>query len=81
MSPRAQVYLLGFLCILLGIFLIIYKGKVLGLPITPGVYQTIWTIEAKIQFQSEGEAVKASLALPKSQSNMEVLDGCDLNLM
>lgn len=74
MSSRTQVYLLAFLLIAFSIGAVIYKSQMLNLPITPGVYQTVWTIEAKVEFQAQGEAVKVSLALPKSQSNMEVLD-------
>lgn len=74
MSSRTQVYLLAFLLVVFSISLVIYKSQMLNLPITPGVYQTVWTIEAKVEFQAQGEAVKVSLALPKSQSNMEVLD-------
>jgi len=74
MSPRAQGYILGLLLLLMGIGLLAYKNRVLELPVTPGAYQTIWTIEAKVEFQGQAEPVKVSLALPKAQSNMEVLD-------
>ena len=74
MSPRTQVYLLGLLLILLGTGLVTYKSQVLRLPITPGAYQTVWTVEAKVEFEARGTEVKASLALPKTQTNMEVLD-------
>ncbi|MEH6556414.1 MAG: inactive transglutaminase family protein [Oceanicoccus sp.] len=74
MSPRLQVYFLGLTFILLGMGLVIYKSQVLGLPITPGAYQTVWTIEAKVEFEANGAEVKASLALPKTQSNLDVLD-------
>ncbi len=74
MSPRTQVYLLGLVLILLGMGLVTYKSQILSLPITPGAYQTVWTIEAKVEFEAKGTEVKASLALPKTQTNMEVLD-------
>ncbi len=74
MSPRAQVYILGLLLIIVGAGLATYKSQVLNLPITPGKYQTVWTIEAKVEFQARGDAVKASMALPKTQTNMEVLN-------
>lgn len=74
MSPRAQVYLLGLLLVAIGIGLVIYKSQVLHLPITAGEYQTVWTIEAKVEFQAAGDPVKVSLALPKTQSHMEVLN-------
>ena len=74
MSPRAQVYLLSLILILIGTGFIGYKSQVLSLPIIPGTYQTIWTVEAKIEFQAQDEPVKVSLALPKTQTNMEVID-------
>ena len=74
MSPRVKVYLLGCLLIVFGVGIVAYKSQILGLPITPKEYQTIWTIEAKVEFEARGEAVKVSMALPKNQSNMEVLD-------
>lgn len=74
MSPRAQVYILGILFILLGAGLVTYKSQMLALPIIPGAYQTIWTIEAKVEFVADGAEVKVSLALPKTQTNMEVID-------
>jgi hypothetical protein len=69
-----KVYVLGLLLILVSLGLVAYKSKVLNLPITPGAYQTVWTVEAKVEFEARGEEVKASLALPKTQANMEILD-------
>lgn len=74
MSARAQVYFIGFLAIFVGFGLMLYKSKVLGLPALPGSYKTVWTIEAKVEFLADGSPIKASLALPKTQSNMDVLE-------
>jgi hypothetical protein len=74
MSPRFQVYFLALLLMAIGLGLVAYKSQVLNLPITAGKYQTVWTIEAKIEFQPSAEAVKVSMALPKSQPHMEVLN-------
>lgn len=74
MSPRAQVYFLGLFFILAGLGLISYKHINYGLPIAPGEYQTVWTIEAKVEFDAVGGPVTASLALPKSQSNIQIVD-------
>lgn len=74
MSPRAQVYFLALLLILSGLSLVVYKKQVMGLPIWPGKYETVWTVEAKVQFEASGGAVKVSLALPKGQNQIEVLD-------
>lgn len=74
MSSRAQVYLLGCVLIILGIGLVTYKSTLLGMPIIPGEYQTVWTIEAKVEFQASNDPLKVSLALPKNQANMQVLN-------
>lgn len=74
MSPRAQVYFLAIILLLSGLAFVGFKSQVLELPLMPGEYETVWTIEAKVQFEAQGSAVKASLALPKRQSHIEVLD-------
>jgi hypothetical protein len=74
MSPRAQVYVLGLLLIVIGLGLVGYKHIQMGLPVVPGEYQTVWTIEAKVEFSASGSPVTVSLALPKTQNNVEVLN-------
>ncbi|WP_339671207.1 inactive transglutaminase family protein [Dasania marina] len=74
MSPRAQVYLLGLLLILMGLGLMTYKSEMLSMPVSPGEYATVWTVEAKVGFDAQGGAVKVSLALPRNQNNMEVIE-------
>lgn len=74
LSPAAQVYLLGLMLIMIGLGFLNYKHTRLGLPVMPGAYQTVWTIEAKVTFNARNDAVEASLALPKPQSNIKVLD-------
>ncbi|GMG87378.1 inactive transglutaminase family protein [Biformimicrobium ophioploci] len=74
MSPRAQVYILALILAVLGAGLTIYKSSVLGFPLMPGAYRTVWTIEAKVEFLAEGGPAKVALALPRAQRNMRVLD-------
>lgn len=74
MSPRAKVYVLGLFLIIVGLGLVAYKNIQMGLPILPGEYQTVWTIEAKVEFKASGNPVTVSLALPKTQNNVEVLN-------
>jgi hypothetical protein len=74
MSARAQVYILSLLLIALGLGLTAYKSVKLGFPLLPGQYRTVWTIEAKVQFDADGEPVIASLALPRVQRHFHVLD-------
>lgn len=74
MSARAQVYILSLLLIALGVGLTAYKSSVLGFPLLPGTYRTVWTIEAKVQFDADGGPVTASLALPRVQPHIHILD-------
>lgn len=74
MSSRIQVYLFAAVFTLLGIGLTYYKVSFLGLPLLPGSVKTVWSIEAKLTFNSWGDAVVADLALPESQGNYEILD-------
>lgn len=57
----------------LGVGLTWYRHVAFDVPWVSGTKQTIWSIESKIQFQSKGEPVKVSLALPDSQHGFEVL--------
>lgn len=74
MSSKAQVLLLSALLIALGLGLTAYKALQLGFPLLPGEYRTVWTIEAKVSFQADGNPVRASLALPRVQPHMRILD-------
>lgn len=74
MSAKVQVYILAALLIALGIGLTVYKSTELGFPLLPGEYRTVWTIEAKVSFTADGEPVRASLALPRIQPHMRLLE-------
>ncbi|MDX9875578.1 MAG: inactive transglutaminase family protein [Spongiibacteraceae bacterium] len=74
MSTKAQVYLIAASLFLLGLGLTAYKSFELGFPLMPGEYRTVWTIEAKVEFNATNEPVRASLALPRVQRHMRILD-------
>lgn len=74
MSAKVQVYILSGILIALGLGLTAYKSRDLGFPLLPGEYRTVWTIEAKVSFNADGNAVRASLALPRVQPHMRLLD-------
>lgn len=74
MSTKIQVYTIAAILFLLGMGLTAYKSLELGFPLMPGEYRTVWTIEAKVSFEGTGEPVKASLALPRVQRHMRILD-------
>ncbi|WP_210395693.1 UUP1 family membrane protein [Motiliproteus sediminis] len=74
MNSRAQVYLFAFIFILLGASLTVYKQQVLGFPLTPGQLDTVWTIEAEVSFDADGDrSIKASLGLPDIAAGYELL--------
>jgi|SRR5690625_193748 len=74
MSARLQVYMLAAVLVLLGVGLTVYKSSELGFPLLPGEYRTVWTIEAKVSFSAEDGPVRASLALPRTQPHMRLLE-------
>lgn len=74
MSSRAQVYLLSFIFIFIGIGLTIYKNSELEFPLLPGERKAIWSIEAKIEFKATNKPVTISFALPHNPPKMGILD-------
>ena len=73
MNSRSQVYLFALLFILLGGGLTLYKSQSLGFPLTPGEFDTVWTIEASVEFKAEGGSIKTSLALPDLGDQFEFI--------
>ncbi len=57
-----------------GIGLTLYKNQVLGFPLRPGEQTEVWEIEARIDFEAMGEAVRLSFALPEDPLNFELLE-------
>jgi hypothetical protein len=54
------------LLFIIGITLIGFRHWASGIPFLPGAKETIWAVEAKIQFEAEGGPVQASFTLPRS---------------
>ncbi|HEY9035811.1 MAG TPA: inactive transglutaminase family protein [Pseudomonadales bacterium] len=74
MSARMQVMIWAALLVTLGIGLSIYKSVTLGFPLFPGEYRTVWTVEARVSFKARGQPVRVSLALPREQAHMHILE-------
>ena len=74
MSPKGQVYLFAALFILLGLGLTIYKSVALHFPLLPDTARKVWDIEAQITFESTGDPLTLSLALPEKQQQFRILD-------
>lgn len=60
---RQVSYFAVALCVL-GIALIAFRHFVSGIPFLPGVSQTLWAVEAKIQFDAGEGPIQASFTLP-----------------
>ena len=74
MSERVQLSVAVTILIALGLGLTLYKHFVLGFPLLPGEVTEAWTAEARISFESEGEDVEISFAIPESSSTLRILD-------
>jgi hypothetical protein len=70
MSAKLRLYILVFLIMGLGIGLILYKHFALGFPLSPDDKESVWTIEAKIDFIARGDPVIVSFALPPQTPNV-----------
>ena len=74
MSERLQLAIVVTILIVLGLGLTLYKHFSLGFPLLPGEVTEAWTAEARISFESSGDDVEISFALPQSSSSLRILD-------
>lgn len=70
-KTRFLVLVLGLIGV--GIFLIWYRHSVHDVPFTPGKKETVWSVEAKIEFEADNNPVKVSFALPNNQPGFSFL--------
>ncbi len=65
-----------FLVVLLagaGIASAVFRNQQYGVPFLPGTQETLWQIEARIDFQASGGPTQAILTLPPAQTGFRVL--------
>ncbi|MBT8127142.1 MAG: inactive transglutaminase family protein [Gammaproteobacteria bacterium] len=74
MHSRLQLYLWMAVLLMLGLGAAAYKHWELGFPLVPGKTQTVWTVEARIEFEGTDRPVKASLNLPDDTENLVVVE-------
>lgn len=70
---RWSFYLLVTVLLLIGLGLIIHRHWAYEVPLLYGQTQTIWSVEAKIEFSAQGEPVKVSMVRPSDQANFRIL--------
>ncbi|NQX88441.1 MAG: inactive transglutaminase family protein [Halioglobus sp.] len=73
MSQNRTFYAILFALALTGVALAILRHLTTGIPLLPGQEQSVWLVEARIDFDAEGGPVTASFALPEME-----LPGFDL---
>lgn len=74
MASRAPFYALVLLLLIAGIALTMHRHLAYDIPWLPGETRTSWSIEAKVDFDAEGEEVIASLAIPGTQPGFTKLN-------
>lgn len=72
----AQVSLVVLVLVLLviGIGLTLHRHLVYEVPLFYGETQTVWSVEAKVEFTAHGDPVKVSLARPSEQDGFALLN-------
>ncbi|MDF5393685.1 UUP1 family membrane protein, partial [Vibrio parahaemolyticus] len=61
------------LLVIAGIALSVFRHENYGVPWTPGETRQVWDVEARIEFNANGNEVKASLAAPHTQSGYTLI--------
>ena len=74
MQAQVRLYSAVLLIFFIGIGLILYKHLALGFPLMPDDKKFVWTIEAKIDFQAQGDPVIISLALPPKEPYLTFME-------
>ncbi|WP_047043546.1 inactive transglutaminase family protein [Vibrio mexicanus] len=68
MTSRVPFYLSILLLVVAGITLSVLRHQSYGVPWTPGETRQVWDIEARVEFNAQQQPVKASLAIPETQT-------------
>ena len=74
MKSRFPLSLMVLFLITAGLGLTLYKHLVLGFPLLGEDTSTVWSIEARVNFQANGGPTQASLTLPDQQAGVRILD-------
>ncbi|UXD88098.1 inactive transglutaminase family protein [Thalassolituus hydrocarboniclasticus] len=70
---RAPFFLLVGFLLVVGIVLTLHRHWMYEVPLMYGETQTIWSVEAKVEFNAHGGPVKVSMARPSAQDGFTVL--------
>ncbi|MFC3681083.1 inactive transglutaminase family protein [Bacterioplanoides pacificum] len=71
--PRFPLFIAVVVLLAIGITLILHRHWVYEVPLLYGETQTIWSVEASVEFDASGNSVKVSMARPEDQDGYTVL--------
>jgi hypothetical protein len=74
MVSRRPFYIVVALLYIVGILLVLYRHIGFNVPLFPGEYRSVWSTEAKVEFDATGGPVIASLAVPGTQEGFTRID-------
>lgn len=74
MTSRVPFYFLIAILVITGVTLSIMRHQDYGVPWTPGESRQVWDVEALIEFEAKGDAVKVSLAAPATQKGFTLVE-------
>ncbi|WP_396588532.1 inactive transglutaminase family protein [Bermanella sp. R86510] len=70
---RLPFYILAAVILLIGIALILQRHWVYDVPLIYGETQTIWSVEAKVEFTAEDKPVQVTMSRPSNQKGFTIL--------
>ena len=74
MTQRGPFVFLVVMLIVAGVTSAMFRHKEFGLPFLPGAQETVWQIEAKINFWGDGTPVQVLLSLPSNQADYRIVN-------
>ncbi|WP_037991284.1 inactive transglutaminase family protein [Teredinibacter turnerae] len=72
-QSRAPFYALIALLFVAGLSMTWLRHKTHDVPWLPGEKRQVWSVEARVEFEAQGEPAKVSLAVPQTQTRFERL--------
>ena len=67
------LFLVGLL-VVAGLVTAIFRHETYGIPFLPGTQQTVWQIEAKVEYAATGRSTQVLLTLPPDQDGFRVIN-------
>src|SRR5512147_3170568 len=74
MTQRGPFLFLVFMLVAAGLTSAVFRHNQFNIPFLPGAQETVWQIEAKINFWGDGSPVQAILSLPSNQPDYRIVN-------